>query len=110
MQVIPLIAVPSQAVKTVLDNRIVELDIYQLRYGLFMNVIVNGTLEIGAVLCENLNRIVRDAYLNEEVGFAGDFVFQDTQGSTDPIFTGLGARYQLLYLTADELAAQGYTG
>lgn len=110
MQIVPLLATPSQQIKTVLNNQVVQLDIYQLRYGLFVDVIVNGVLEIGAVLCENLNRIIRDAYLNEETGFAGDFVFQDTQGSDDPVFTGLGSRFLLLYLTADELAAQGFTG
>ena len=110
MQIIPLLAVPSQQVKTVLANRIVELDIYQLRYGLFMNVNINSVLEVGAVICENLNRIIRNAYLNANVDFSGDFVFNDTQGMSDPIFTGLGTRYQLLYLTADELAAQGLSG
>lgn len=110
MYVVPLTAVPSQQVKTVLDSQIVELDIYQLRYGMFMNVTVNGVLEIGAVICENLNRIIRDAYLNAKVGFSGDFVFQDLAGSTDPVFTGLGTRYRLLYITEAELESIGLKG
>lgn len=108
MQSIPLQAVPSQSIKTTLDSQIVELDIYQLRYGMYINVTVNSVLEIGAVVCQNLNRIIRSAYLNMDAGFAGDFVFQDTQGSTDPDFTGLGTRYQLLYLSQADLTALGF--
>jgi hypothetical protein len=107
MLLIPLQAVPSQSIKTTLDNQIVEIDIYQLRYGMFMNVTVNSVLEIGAVVCQNLNRIIRSAYLNMDAGFAGDFVFNDTQGTTDPVFSGLGSRYQLIYLSQDDLSALG---
>src|SRR4051812_45094996 len=105
MQSVPLQAVPYQKIKTTLDSQIVEIDIRQLRYGLFIYITVNSVLEIGAVICQNLNRIIRSAYLNDNAGFAGDFVFNDTQGSSDPDYTGLGSRFQLLYLTADELAA-----
>jgi hypothetical protein len=108
MQIVPLQAVPSQSVKTTLDGQVVQLDVYQLRYGMFMNVTVNGVLEIGAVICENLNRIIRSVYLNQEAGFAGDFVFNDTQGATDPVYTGLGTQYQLLYLSPDDLASLGF--
>jgi hypothetical protein len=36
---------------------------------------------------------VRDEYL----GFIGDLAFFDTQGMTDPDWTGLGSRYILGY-------------
>lgn len=68
-----------------------------------MDVYVNNQPIILGVLCENLNRIVRSVYL----GFVGDFVFDDTQGFTDPVFSGLGARYQLLYLETQDLASYG---
>jgi len=108
MQTVPLLAVPSQKIKTTLADQIVELDIYQRRYGLFVDVYVNSVLEIGAVICQNLNRIIRSAYLNRNAGFSGDFVFNDTQGTADPVYTGLGTRYELLYLSADELATLGF--
>lgn len=107
---VPLQAVPSQKVKTTLNDQIVELDIYQLRYGMFINVTVNGTLVIGAVICQNLNRIIRNAYLSAPAGFSGDFVFYDTQGTSDPTFAGLGTRYQLLYLSEDDLTTLGLSG
>lgn len=108
---IPMQAIPAQNILTTLDNgQLVLLKVYTLRYGMFIDVTINGVLEIGAVICENLNRIIRNQYLNDAVGFDGDFVFYDTQGSTDPVYTGLGTRYQLLYLTADDLAAAGLDG
>src|SRR5690242_826481 len=102
MQKIPLNAVPNQTLSTTLGDQQVGLAIRQTRYGLFMDVYLSGALLIGGVICENLNRIVRSAYL----GFAGDFVWYDTEGASDPYFTGIGTdgRFQLLYLTADEIA------
>ena len=107
---VPTLAVPSQKLKTTLNGQVVELAIYQLRYGMFMNVTIDGTLEIGAVVCQNRNRIIRSAYLNENVGFAGDFMWNDLEGSSDPYYTGLRTRYQLLYLSEAELAALGLAG
>ena len=110
MQEVPLQPIPAQIVKTVLADKIVTLKVYQLRYGMFIDVSINSELEIGAVICENMNRIIRSAYLNEEFSFGGDFVFQDTEGSRDPTFEGLGSRYKLLYLTQAELDAAGLSG
>jgi hypothetical protein len=108
MNLVPMQAVPAQNILTVLDDgQLVQLRVYTRRYGMFMDVYVNGVLEIGAVICENLNRIIRSVYLNKTANFAGDFVFFDTQGSDDPVYTGLGTRYQLLYLSADDLASIG---
>lgn len=110
MMTIPLLAVPSQKIKTVLANQIVELSIYQVRYGMFMDVTVNGVLEIGGVVCQDRNRIIRSAYLNVGVGFSGDFAFFDTTGTDDPTYDGLGTRFQLGYVTQDELDAMGLAG
>lgn len=51
---------------------------------------------MAGVLCRNLVYLVREAYL----GFAGDFAFVDTAGSDDPQYSGLGTRWQLLYMEA----------
>lgn len=107
MLIVPLQPVPSQKVKTTLAGQIVNLDVYQRRYGLYINVYVAGALEIGGVICQNLNRIIRSAYLNEESGFSGDFVFIDTLGTADPSFPGLGERFQLAWLSPNDLAAVG---
>ena len=45
------------------------------------------------MLCLNLVGLVRSAYL----GFIGQLAFFDTQGTSDPDYSGLGTRYQLVY-------------
>lgn len=96
---IPIQATPSQTLAVTLSGQATQLNIYQKRSGLYMDVLVNNTLIIGGVICENLNRIVRSLYL----GFLGDLMFLDNQGTSDPEYTGLGTRYTLVYLLPDEL-------
>ncbi len=110
MMIVPTLAVPSQQIKTVLDDQIVNLAIYQLRYGMFMDVTINDVLEVGGVICQDRNRIIRSSYLNAKVGFSGDFAFFDLTGREDPVYTGLGDRFQLGYLSQDELAELGLVG
>jgi hypothetical protein len=97
---------PNQQLQAALGGQAVTLNLYQLAYGLFCDVLVNGSAIITGVICLNLTRIVRNAYL----GFSGDFVFYDTQGTDDPIYTGIGSRFQLVYLEASDLAAAGLSG
>lgn len=97
--VVPTRPLPNQTLQAQLSNQACTIDVYQTSKGLFMDLYVAGVVVITGVLCENLNRIVRSLYL----GFAGDFVFTDTQGSTDPVYTGLGDRFLLVYLEPSEL-------
>lgn len=99
MQEVPLAALPAQKLSVTLGDQIVGISVYQKFYGLFIDVYVGGTLVIGGVICQNLNRIVRDAYF----GFVGDLCFIDTQGTDDPDYTGLGTRFLLAYLDAADL-------
>lgn len=99
MQIIPVQPVPSQFVQVTLANQNCQLNIYQKAFGLFMDVLVDNEPIIQGVICQNLNRIVRSIYL----GFIGDFVWIDNQGTDDPVFTGLGARFSLAYVEASEL-------
>ena len=104
MLVVPLQPVPNQTLQVQLGNQPVVLDVRQTLYGLSMDVYVGAELVVGGVLCQNLNRIVRYAYL----GFVGDLAFADLQGSDDPVYTGFGARFVLLYFEEGELpAAEG---
>lgn len=63
-----------------------------------MDLYVNGSLLCGGVACLNKTFIVLNLYL----GFIGDFSFLDTQGDTDPVYTGLGSRYLLFYVPPSE--------
>lgn len=100
MLIIPTQAVPNQTVNVILGDQITTLNIYQKSFGLFINVYLGASLVIGGVLCENLNRIVRDAYL----GFSGDLAFIDNEGADDPVYTGLGSRFSLAYIEPAEAA------
>ena len=99
MQIIPLQAVANQAVTVSLGGQNTQINIYQKLYGLFVDLYVLDTLLVAGTPALNLNRIVRSTYL----GFIGDLIFLDTQGSDDPTYTGLGTRFHLAYLEASEL-------
>jgi hypothetical protein len=103
MQIVPLNAVASQQLQVTLGGQACQLNLYEKSTGLFMDVLVSGSLIIGGVICLNRTVIVRDAYL----GFIGDFAFVDTQGADFPVFTGLGTRFLLCYLTPVDLATNG---
>lgn len=100
MQIIPVQDVCNQSVQVTLGGQACNIDLYQtLDQGFYCDLYVNNTLVIGGVICQNLNRIVRDLYF----GFVGDLCWNDTQGSSDPSSPGLGARYEFLYLTPADL-------
>jgi hypothetical protein len=115
MLVIPTVATPSQTLTVVLAGQQTMLDLYQRSTGFFCDVYVNDVLIIGGVICQNGNRIVRDAYL----GFIGDFAFYDTQATlgtngvldgADPTYQGLNTQFLLIYLEQSDLAALGLSG
>ena len=101
MEVVPTQPVANQTLTVQLDNQNTQLNIRQTRYCMFMDVLVNNEPIIMGVICQNLNRIVRDLYL----GFQGDFVWQDSQGDSDPFYTGLESRFSLVYLSPEDLPA-----
>ena len=96
---VPIQATPSQVVNIAIGGQACALNVYAKSAGVFMDVYVSGSLIVGGVICQNFNRIVRDAYL----GFVGDFSWWDTQGSSDPTYDGFGTRYVLTYLEASDL-------
>lgn len=109
MLIVPLAPVPSQIVIVTLADQLCTIKVYTKFFGMYLDLSTGDGPEavVNGVVCENLNRIVRDGYL----GFAGDFCFIDNQGSSDPVYTGLGptnaARYVLAYLSVDDLARMG---
>lgn len=101
MLIVPTIAAPSQSLTVQLDGQSVGLNIYQKNTGMFMDVYVNNAAIITGVICEDRNRIVRDAYL----GLVGDFSWVDSQGVSDPTYDqiGPGGRFFLAYFEAAEI-------
>lgn len=103
MQLVPISDQFLQTLNVQLAGQSCRIDLRTKSTGLYCSLYTNDTLVIGGVKCQNLNRIVRSVWL----GFSGDLMFNDTQGTTDPRSPGLGSRYQLFYLTAADLQGVG---
>jgi hypothetical protein len=117
MYLVQVNPIPNQIVSEVLLDQSTTLNIYQLSTGLYMDVILNGSLIIGGVSCLNRNLIIRTSYL----GYQGDFAFQDTLGTSvydatnntwayngvDPSYQGLGTQFVLWYLSPYDIAYLG---
>jgi hypothetical protein len=101
MLVIPTNAVPSQTLSVILAGQPCRINVYQKTTGLFVDLYVNDALIIGGVIGLNTVLIVRDVYL----GFVGDLTFLDSQGLDDPLSTGLGSRWSLVYIESAELTS-----
>lgn len=100
MVVIPTLSVPYQIINVILGQQAAVVTLRQLATGLYMDLELGVREIVGLVVCENLNRIVRNRYL----GFDGDLFFLDNTGlGADPDFTGLGSRFSLMYASEDEL-------
>jgi hypothetical protein len=111
MNVIPISDVYSQTFTVQLGGQNTQINLYQKNHNqLYCDVYVNNAAVITGVICRNLDRIVRNAYL----GFTGDLCFYDTQGTIlppstglDPSSPGLGTRYLFLYLSPADLDGAG---
>lgn len=73
--------------------------LFQMPNGLYLDLTVEGKPLLQGIPCLNMSRLVRYGYL----GFAGDLFFSDQEGTEDPVWSQLGDRFRLFYLTADEL-------
>lgn len=99
MQQIPLNATPNQKLNITLGGQYCTIQLQTLSTGLFLSLFVNDLPILQGVQCVNQCLLVRESYL----GFIGDLAFTDTQGDTDPVYTGLDDRYLLIYLEASDL-------
>lgn len=101
---VPLQAVPAQTLTVILGGQSCQLNVFSKLGVIYMDVFINNAVVILGVQCQNANRIIRSVYL----GFTGDLIFVDTQGSSDPSYQGLGSRFLLEYLEEADLAVLGF--
>lgn len=101
MQLIPIQAEPNQSVTVGLANQRCQINLYSKLGRMFADLYVADSLVVAGTLVLDRNLLVRSAYLN----FVGDLCVIDTQGTNDPTFDGLGARYQLAYIENSELSS-----
>ena len=99
MQIVPLQPVPNQDAQALLTNQPCQIHVYDREGDLFFDLAVNNSPIITGRICENKNLLV----LNKYFGFLGDFTFYDTAGTDDPVYTGLGTRFVLIYLEPDDI-------
>ena len=90
---IPLSAVPAQNLYVQLGAQSCRLHVYQKLTGLYLDLDVDSVRVVSGALCRDRVWIVRDGYL----GFTGDLAFVDGQGASDPDYTGLASRFQLVW-------------
>lgn len=100
MKVVPIQPVPSQTVKVILGNQNVQITLRHQSQGMFVDVISDGVTLTSATIARDAVPLMPRDYLS----FAGNLIFVDTQGADDPVYTGLGSRFQLVYFTAEEYA------
>lgn len=98
MIIVSLVSTPSQAVKIVLGGQKCDIAVYQKTTGLFFDLRVKGKSIVNAVICRDGVGLVTQSHL----GFSGNLVFGDMQGSDDPDYTGIGTRFFLFYKESGE--------
>jgi hypothetical protein len=100
MLAIPLAPVPSQTLAVILDGQSCNISVYSETTGIYFDLSLGSTVIKTAVVMRDGARLLQDT---QYTAFVGDFVMVDTQGELDPVYTGLGTRWQLVYLEAADL-------
>ena len=90
---IPLAQTPNQSFSVILDGLSAQIALTTTEHGLFADVIYNGIAVALGRLC--LDRVTINP--NHYLGLPQFLGFADLQGTTDPVYTGFGARYLLIY-------------
>jgi hypothetical protein len=123
MQILPLAPVSSQTFSAALAGQAVAFALYQLGVNaaarLFLDVTADGVSILSCRQCRAYGGLpnTRARFMltgRHYLPFEGDLIFLDTQASSttpteDPRPSGLGARWQLMYLSQADLAAAGLT-
>lgn len=94
LKTIPLIpGKPAQSLALPINGVVATLSFAQKLTGLYATIRLGNAAIAANVLCRDGAKLLNGQYLD----FPGDFAFLDTQGSSDPDYLGLGARYVLAY-------------
>ena len=99
MRIVPTTATPSQTLSIMLGGQNCQLAIRQKSTGVYLDVSVANKPVILSALCLDRVRLLR----HQALGFVGNLAFVDTQGTTDPDYSGMGARWQLVYFEEGDL-------
>jgi hypothetical protein len=100
MQYVPIQSTPSQTIKAVLGGQNCQIALYAKTQGLFVDINADGVEIVSGVIARDAVPLLARGY----TGFIGNLLFVDTQGASDPQYSGLGSRFNLIYLTDVEYA------
>ena len=98
MTEVPLQPIPSQEVQVILGGQNCTFSVYS-RFGkLYADLLVDSEPVFTGCICQNLQWVNQSpSYL-----FSGGLMFVDALGEEAPRWDGLGSRWSLLYLDAEE--------
>ena len=99
MLIIPISALPNQQFSVTLTGQNCVINLYQKSTGVFLDLTVGDVIICQGALVLGQSLIVKNTYR----GFVGNLMIMDTQGFTDPDYTGFGDRYQLYYVEESDL-------
>ncbi len=92
--VIPLPQAANVSLATVLDNNVeTQINLTTTDHGLYIDVTYDGVPVINARLCQDRTDLNPAKYL----GMPQNLFFADTQGTSNPQYTGFGSRWLLCY-------------
>lgn len=92
-QVVPLPPIPNQTFTVTLDGQVAQISLSTTDYGLFADVVYAGVAVASGRLCLDRADVNQARYL----GLPQALFFADTQGVSDPVYTGFNSRYLLIY-------------
>lgn len=99
MKLVPLQAVSNQTLAVTLARQPTQIAVRQNGGNVYFDLLLKGQYIVRTRIVRDRQRLLLDAKYR---GFAGDFMFVDMEGTDDPVYTGLGSRFQLVYLAAGE--------
>lgn len=86
----------SQLLALPVSTAVAAIVLTQKSSGLYADVLLAGVVIAAGVLARDGVPLIGNAYS----GFPGDLAIFDTQGNDDPVYTGLGDRFKLLWAKA----------
>lgn len=95
---IPLLPTPNQVVNTTINDKAIEVSLALRKNNrLYATISINNETIISSRVCLDRTALTPEWYKNKNMVFT----FVDSQGYTDPEYSGLGSRYNLFMVAVD---------
>jgi hypothetical protein len=97
-QVIPVLPLAIQTFSCVLDNQTAQFTLTSTDGGLFADIVYNGVSIAAGRICLDRTNLNSSPY----TGLPHGLFWVDLLGTSDPVYTGFGTQYLLLYGDPDD--------